>query len=306
MATIKEILDQFCARLNIPKQTTYVGNTAPAALQYLSLFKFIGDELRNRPDNWPQLKRGYYFNTTLNERRYQLPGDFYRLLMSTQWDTTNHWPMIGPISDANYAMREFAIVQSSTLKVYNLIGPTGYLYSTSPYNKRSAGKIEIDPPGQNNTDELFLGYISSNWIWPREWVANTAYSLGNIRTGDGRVYRVITAGTSGTTRPSVTTGTVIDGTVTWEVYTEPYLIESANTQLNDNDLCLFDDDLMIEGVRWAWYRAKKQGYEQERTDWENQVKGAVARFNGPVKVNMCADTYWNDQFPRTPEGSWSV
>ena len=306
MATIKEILDSFCYRLNIPAQSTYVGNTAPAARQYISLFQFIGDNLRNRPDNWPQLKRGYTFLTETNARRYELPGDFYRLLESTQWDVTNLWPMRGPISDYNYTVREFAVVSLQTRKAYRLIGPTGYLFNTSPYSQRSAGSFEIDPPGQNNTDECFLGYISCNWIWPRSWVATTAYSLGDIRAGDGYVYRVTTAGTSGTTRPSVATGSVVDGTVTWKVYTEPYLAYSTNTALNDDDICLFDDDLMIEGMRWAWFRAKKQGYEQERADWDQQVKGAVARFNGPTRINMCEEIGDYFDWPNVPPGDFNV
>ena len=89
MATIKQILQQFCYRMNIPAPTSFVGSTSPAEQQYLSLFKFIGDNLRNRPYQWPQLKRGYSFNTSTGVSKYQLPGDFYRLLESSQWDVTN-------------------------------------------------------------------------------------------------------------------------------------------------------------------------------------------------------------------------
>jgi hypothetical protein len=308
MLTIKQTIDNFCYRLNIPAQSSYAGSTGPAALQYLSLFEFIGNNLRNRPFNWPQLKRGYTFTTETDERRYQLPGDFYRLLNSTQWDTTNQWPMLGPISDANYTMREFAVVSQSTFKAYRLLGPTGYLYSTSPYSQRSAGSFQIDPPGENNTDELFLGYISSNWIWPRDWVASTVYAAGAIRSGDGYVYRTAAGGTSGATRPNWTTGSDTDGAVTWTVYTEPYVPNSSNSDLNDSDLCLFDDDLMIEGMRWAWFRAKKQGYEQELMDWENMVRGAVSRFNGPTRINICEENngLWEQGFPRIPDGGWSV
>lgn len=275
-------------------------------MQYLSLFKMIGDNLRNRPYMWPQLKRGYTFTTTTNERRYQLPGDFYRILDSSQWDTTNHWPMRGPISDYQYAVREFAVVSLQTRKAFRLIGPVNYLYSTSPYSQRSRGWFEIDPAGENNTDELFLGYLSCNWIWPRDWVASTAYTAGNIRSGVGYMYRASNSATSGSTRPDWTTGSDTDGAVTWAVYTEPYEVNSTNTNLNDSDLCLFDDDLMIEGMRWAYFRAKKQDYEQERSDWEQMVKSAYARFNGPVRVSMCEqiDDYF--EWPNVPSGSWNV
>jgi len=306
MATIKEILDQFCYRLNIPAQSSYVGNTAPAARQYVSLFQFIGDTLRNHPNDWPQLKRSYTFTTVTDQRVYQLPGDFYRILPSTQWDITNQQPMRGSISDYEFAIRQYGISAADIRKAYRLIGPVNHLISTSPYAQRSAGTIQIDPAGANNTDQLVMNYVSCNWVWPRDWVTLTAYSLGDIRAGNGYVYRVTTAGTSGATRPSVATGTETDGTVTWRVYTEPYPVLPTNTNLNDSDLCLFDDDLMIEGMRWAWFRSKKQEYETERLDWENMINGAFGRFNGPVRVNMCDEMTDREEWPNVADGSWSV
>ena len=306
MSSIKQILDQFCYRMNIPPPASYVNNNTPAARQYVSLFKFIGDNLRNRPYQWPQLKRGYYFNTVNGQSRYQLPGDFYRLLDSSQWDTTNQWPMRGPISDLQWAIREFAVVSLQTRKGYRLIGPTDYLFTNTPYAQRSRGWFEITPAGDDTVDELFLGYISSNWIWPFDWIATTAYGLGDTISGDGYMYICTTAGTSGTTRPSVSTGTEVDGTVTWTVYIGPYELGGATT-LSDNDRCLFDEDVMIEGMRWAYLRAKGQDYQHERVDWENELKSAFARFNGPVRVNLADsnDDYPGD-WPITPQGSWSV
>lgn len=214
--------------------------------------------------------------------------------------------MRGPISDYNFNVREFAVVSLQTRKAFRLIGATNYLYNTDPYNYRSAGWFEIDPAGQNDTDELFLGYISCNWIWPRDWVANTVYAANSIRSGDGYVYFTHIGGTSGTFRPDWSTGSDNDNSVTWSVYTEPYLINSSNTNLNDSDLCLFDDDLMIEGMRWAYFRAKKMDYQQERNDWEASIKSAFARWNGPVRINMSDEFGDYFDWPNVPPGSWSV
>lgn len=306
MSTIKELIQQFCYRINVPAPTAFVGVNSPSEQQYLSLFRMIGDNLRNRPFSWPQLKRGYTFTTQTDVRNYQLPGDFYRLLESSQWDTTNNWPLRGPISDYNFNVREFAVVSLQTRKAFRVIGPTSYLFSTAPYSQRSAGYFQIDPAGQNNTDELFLGYLSANWIWPRDWAATTAYSLGNIRAGNGNYYICTTAGTSGTTRPSVTTGTETDGTVVWTVYREPYLIADSNTNLNDSDLCLFDDDIMIEGMRWAYYQAKKMDYQQERADWEQMVKSSAARFNSPQRISLADELATANSWPNVAEGDWNV
>lgn len=305
MATVKEIIQQFCYRINQPAPSAFIGVTSPTEAQYLSLFKMIGDNLRNRPFTWPQLKRGYTFTTVTDQSKYQLPGDFYRLLRSTEWDVTNQWPLLGPALDSEFTAREFGAIDVSTRKMHRIRGAVNYLFNTSPYNQRSQGWFEIDPAGQNSTDQLFLGYTSCNWIWPRDWVASTVYSAGAIRAGNGYVYRTAAGGTSGSTRPSHATGSASDGSVTWTTYTEPYLIgDTANTNLSDDDLCLFDEDLMIEGMRWAYLQATGRDYGQERQDWEMMVKSAAARFDGPCQISMIGDSetlYFN-----VPEGSWSV
>lgn len=306
MATIKNVIQNFCYRLNLTAPTAFVGVSSPAEQQYLSLFQFIGDNLRNRPYQWPQLKRGYTFTTTTDVSTYQLPGDFYRILDSTQWDTTNQFPVRGPISDYAFAAREFAVIGVSTLKAYRIIGPTGYLYSASPYSKRSAGVFNISPAGENDTDELYLGYVSCNWIWPQSWVTGTVYAAGAIRAGNGYVYRTAAGGTSGATRPSHSTGSASDGGVTWTVYTEPYPCEASNTALSDNDECLFDSDLMIQGMDWAYKRVKGQDFQSQRADWEQELKSAFARFNGPTRVNMADQISGYDElWPNVPLGNWS-
>lgn len=306
MATIKQIIQNFCHRINIPAHSAYVGVSSPDQQQLLSLFKMIGDNLRNRPFQWQQLKRPYYFNTQTGVSNYQLPGDFYRILESSQWDVTNNWPLIGPLSDYGENIRKFSVVDYQNRKAFAIKGAVNYLYNTAPYQQRSAGWFQIDPAGTDNTTQLFLGYLSGNWIWPRDWTATTAYGLGDIRSGNGYVYICTTAGTSGTTRPSVSSGTEVDGSVTWTFYTEPYQVDSSNSKLHDDDICLFDDDLMIEGMRWAYLRTKKQDYQQERADWENMAKSAYSRFDGVSRGNMLDNSGYVDNWLNVPEGSWNI
>ena len=310
MATLKELLQNFCYRINQPAPTSFVGVSSPAERQYVSLFQCVGDRLRNMPYLWPQLKRGYTFTTQTNVANYQLPGDFYRLLMDDAWDRTNQWPMRGPISDRVMQARQFAVIGLQTRKVYQLIGPTQYLFATSPFSQRSASSITIDPPGSNNTDSLFLGYMSCNWVWPADWVAGAVYAAGSLVTGNGNIYFTTAGGTAGTTRPSVTTGSEIDGPggVTWLVYHEPYLVNPANTKLTDNAICLFDEDLMIEGMRWEYKRAKGQPFEDLRAEWERMAASACSRFTAPSITSLAGSGYSDlfNEFPLMPPGNWSI
>lgn len=47
------------------------------------------------------------------------------------------------------------------------------------------------------------------------WVTATAYTVGQYRTNDGKLYRCTIAGTSGGTAPTHTSGTASDGGATW-------------------------------------------------------------------------------------------
>lgn len=298
MATIKALIDEFCDRVNIPRESSYIGNSSPAARQYVSLIKFIATELKENPNGWRQLKKVYSFTTVQGQSLYQLPGDFDRMLPGTQWNTSNQQPLTGPISDARLAFNTYGIIAATPFASYQVNGANNYIIRTSPYTQRSAGYFEISPAAPNSTDVQAIAYISQNVFWAKDWVANTAYVQGNIRTGINNMYICTTAGTSGTTRPSAVTGTEVDGTVTWTVYNEPYTIVS------DDDFCVLDDDLMIEGLRWAFYRSKKQDYLQERKDWENSVKSAMARQDGSFKLNAGYDVNNTFDWPRSSVGSW--
>ncbi len=436
-ATIKAILDEFCDRINQPRESSYVGSTQPAARQYVSLFKFIGDDLRNRPYQWPQLKRNWLFLTQTNVRNYPYPGDFYRPLEGTQFDDSNQIPMLGPISDRNYAIRSVGIISLQTQKAYQIIGKTsGIIHSrvNNEYNANTEGYFRIDPPGPSETDLLSMGYLSKNYMLPAAWVAGASYTITTskvsvngqiytcqrtntagtvippsvfngigsdggsiwaacittdnpaspvlwgaatnyyagqyIKTPGGKFYLCTTGGLSGGSEPTDTTNPVTDGTVVWNYidydfwdqdiqyaygdYVVAYVtipgtattflqlyqnvainpFENVSGALTpnwwwdrgfwyqadgntfwkwqqakydvaaDTDVCLFDEEVMTEGMRWAWYRAKKQDYQQERIDWENQLRSAYARFEAPCAVNAANGADPAYPWPNVPLGSW--
>lgn len=75
------------------------------------------------------------------------------------------------------------------------------------------------------------------------WVASTAYSLGDTRepvTPNGNVYRVTTAGTSDSSEPTWPTSgignTVVDGTVTWTLLGPRHDPDELTLALTEGDL----------------------------------------------------------------------
>lgn len=301
MATISDILNEFCDRINQPRESSYIGATTPAARQYVSLLKRVASDLLEYSEGWWQLKRIYTFTTTLNIANYQLPGDFLRLLTGTQWSVTNQIPLAGPLSNARLAFQTYGVNIATPFAGWQINGAQGYIFNTSPYTQRSAGYFQISPAGQDNTTQLAIAYTSSNWCWPQNWATATSYSLGNIRTGVNNIYICTDAITTSATRPSVTSGTETDGDGEWTVYNEPYPLTA------DTDFVILDDDLFVEGLRAAYYEQKQQFDLADRlkTQWMSMIRSALGRQQGAVLLNAGYDSTDQWSWPIVPVGSWS-
>lgn len=302
MATVSELLNEFCDRINQPRESSYIGATTPAARQYVSLLKRVASDLLEFSDGWWQLKRIYTFTTTLNVANYQLPGDFVRLLTGTQWSVTNQIPLAGPLSNARLAFQTYGVNIATPFAGWQINGAQGYIFNTSPYTQKSAGYFQISPAGQDNTTELAIAYTSCNWAWPRNWVTATAYSVGDIRTGVNNIYICTDTITSSATRPSATSGTEVDGDGVWTVYNEPFALA------NDADFIILDDDLFVEGLRAVYYEQKQQFDLADRLkkQWVNMVRNALGRQQGAVLLNAGYDATDQWEYPILPVGSWNV
>lgn len=194
--TVLSILDTFCDIINQPRESSYVGATTPAARQYVSLLQFITEQLLDNPNGWTQLKRLHYFQTYQGISNYQLPGDFQRRLVGTDWGVTNQIPLAGPLTNARLAFQTFGVNIATPFAGIQLNGAQNYKITTTPYTQTSAGYIQLSPTGQDSVTENVIAYTSNNIVWPQNWVANTAYTSGNIRAAHDGLWICTTNGTS--------------------------------------------------------------------------------------------------------------
>ncbi len=298
--TVIDIITSFCKRKGIPAPSSVVGVDAIAEAQYLELFIMVGNRLLLMPYDWVQLKRYYTFNTVQGQTFYQLPGDYFKPLRGTIYNNTQMREMMGPLSDAEYSEETLGITPSSDGRYgYRPYGAQGYQYGSAQI---SAGGFQISPPPSSTTEALSLEHQSSSWVWPRNWETGVGYTIGNLRTGINNIYRATTNNTSGPTRPSWLTGSGQDGSpgVLWTVSNEAYEIS------HDEDICLFDKEIMVEGMRLEFYKEKLTNPEQEWMNWENQVAMAASRAAGPSRGNQGMSR--SDRLPiiNVPSSGWNV
>lgn len=223
------------------------------------------------------------------------------MLTGTQWGVTNQIPLAGPLSNARLAFQTYGVNIATPYAGYQVNGAQGYIFSTSPYTQRSAGYFQISPAGQDNTTQNVIAYVSSNYVWPQNWVVSTPYTAGDLRSGVNNIYYCTVSGTSGTTRLSATSGTIVDGTCNWVPYHEPYPVPG------DSDFVILDNNLFIEGLRFAWYESKQQfqAAQVHEAKWRSSVRSALGRQNGATVVSAAYDMQSTFDWPVVPVGGWS-
>lgn len=280
MTTVLGLIQNACYEIGIPAPSTVYASTDPVDLQ-LKTFLYAESRFMRRMRQFPQQKKLFTFATSASRAKYPLPDDFYAMSGDTVYDQTNDLPMYGPVNDSQWQERKYRTIRTGPPYGYRLWGPDSNVAAGV------GGQIELlEVPSGVNT--LSFEYISKNLFLPPNWTASEASitaSPAEYRNANGIIYKctAITTGTCSATAPSHTTGAAVDGGVTWTVFTAPY-----ETIIVDEDLSLFDDDIIIHGIKWRYKQAKGQDYQgdqlahkalidQIRTRWTGSFVGGGAR-----------------------------
>lgn len=163
---------------------------------------------------WPKLWKSYAITTDGGDT-YALPGDFSHYHFDTFWNTSSGWRVLGPMSPEEYASYRGSQFEplSDRFAVRGVTDEEVFLYPTP-----ATGEIVV------------FEYQTARPIRPVTWTASTSYAAGKYCFYNGNYYKTTSAGTSGSTAPTHTTGSASDGGVTWSYYSGAY------------EDFLFDDD----------------------------------------------------------------
>lgn len=291
--TILQIAQTFCYRINITPPTSLVSPTDPFALQVLHLLYEVHEELR-AARAWPQQKKTYSFTVSSGATKYPLPPDFYSALLRTQWDVDQHRNLVGPMSDEDFTYRLKGVGGATVSPAFRIFGP-----DINP--NTSGGQFSIDPAAPTGGKNLYFEYITANTLLPPNWTpSETGIIVNKYRNSNGNNYKctAVTTGTCGTTPPSGTT-TFADNGVTWTYQSAIY-----DTVIADADQSLFDDDLIILGLRYKWNVAKGYDYENDQMVYQNRIDDAVNRAKGSFRGSLNRLTRRRLYAPTT-SGGWT-
>jgi len=150
------IIQQAAGELGIARPTTIQGTVDDGTNQLLALTNAAGNELLTYYP-WQQFKLQWAFTTTTDES-YDLPANWNYFVDQTQWDTTNHWPLLGPKSPQEWAWLKSGLLASAPRIRYRIMDNKFYIWP-------------IPSPGYG----LSMEYMSNAWA---QDVSGTPYPNG--------------------------------------------------------------------------------------------------------------------------------
>lgn len=267
--SILTIIQQACDDMGLVRPATVIGSSNSSIRQMLSLARSHGFAL-SVTRMWPQLIRRGSITLVNGQSAYALPDDYDRMIDNTQWDSTNHWRLVGPANPERWEQLESGLTTVSPRREYAIRGIAN-------------GQIHVFPtPDSTETGSVYnFQYMSSNWILPKSWVSSYTFAAGSYCMYDGVMYRTVSGGVSGSTPPTHTYGDATDGGITWSYESIDY-----SSFISDNDTTIFDDMIMSKGVQWRFLQANRLEYLDIKAESDALVASRVAAMSGAPTLDL--------------------
>ena len=252
---------------NIP--SSIIGTNDNIALQLTELAQLAGD-LAVSMYTWPQLQKKFTLTMVADQQEYALPGDFDRWCFSTSWDQTNDWELLGPIRPFEFEWRTEGIIFSSPRRRFTIRG-------------LGDSKILIHPTPESGEagETLSFVYYSTNWIKPQDWAASASVGADEYRSYNGNYYQALAGGTTGSTAPTHTSGSVDDGGIIWT-----YISDAYDRFMADTDECNIDEKTIGYGIEYLFFETKGLEYQNKKRLFEDQLKRQSSNLRGARPLNM--------------------
>jgi len=149
--TSLKILNQVAGELGLPQVSTLSGITDIQSVQLLAMLNSAGNELVLYYP-WEQFTKEWAFDTVSGQGAYDLPADWNYAKDQTQWDRTNHWPLIGPKSAQEWAWLKGGLLATAPRLRYRIMA-----------NKLNLWPIPVSTSSQP-TYTIAQEYVSKNWV----------------------------------------------------------------------------------------------------------------------------------------------
>jgi hypothetical protein len=308
---ILELAQQALAELGLtnPPVTSLVGSSDNQSQQVLALLKRAGDHTM-RKGTWPQLE-----NEWLVEIGYPVAATGSTLQGSRGLSNVT-LPPGNPVTPTSWAISGLGIPATARVaQVYS----DGTVDMTEPANASADGvALTFTQDTFKLPDDVLAVTDRTGWDRGRRWMLEgplLAFEDQALRSG------VIVAAPRWKFRTSGSPANLIirpppatPDTLVFE-YLSKYWITSATTGLraggftSDNDTCVFDDDVMVNCLKYLFFRARGWDYGGLKSDYDHCVYTALAQSKPHRIMNLGRQTGrragdWEDGWYNIPDGNY--
>ena len=268
--TILSICQNAALELGITYPSTVVtSSTGTTDRRLLAFAHRTGKDLRSSYD-WVQLQKEYTITLVAGQAEYALPADFDQQLFRTHWDRNNHWELLGPLSPTEWQQKKSGITTTSPRRRFRVKG-------------LGTNKFFVDPtPSTGDAGAILVfEYSSTSWVSPVIWTESTVFAANTYCAYNGNIYKTTAGGTTGSTAPTHTTGTVTDGGILWAYQDIGYDQFRADT-----DFSVIDEKVVELGVIWRFLEASGLNFEQKKAEFDEAAKKEVTALSGARTLSL--------------------
>ena len=174
--TVLWIVQQAMSELGLPTPREVSASQDDLVRQFVSLLNRCGYELvQGYP--WEQLDKEWVLTTEVDKTEYALPPDWSYFLDQTQWDRTNHWPLLGPKTPQEWQWLKGGILSSGPRLRYRVWKGKFCIFPVpQEQNQPASNPTSVFAPWT-----IAMEYISRNWL-ASATQTNTTYDLINDDT----------------------------------------------------------------------------------------------------------------------------
>jgi len=145
--TAADLIKQLTGELGLPNPADIMSTDDMAATQLLAFLNAAGNDLVTYYP-WEQFTKQFSFPTVDGQAGYDLPDDWCYFIDQTQWDQTNHWPLMGPKSPQEWAWLKGGLLASAPRMRYRVMD----------------NQIALFPTPGSSSFTMNMEYIQKNWI----------------------------------------------------------------------------------------------------------------------------------------------
>lgn len=294
-----QIVQQACREMALVAPESVVSSTDPQIIQMYALLNRFGGDLC-RQDDWRRLDREYIISTVAQTVSTTLVnGSAVATVASTSglnanWGIdgmgVNPFAQIVSIDSPTQFTMNMPAIQSGT---FNLN------FAQVQYPLPSDWKKQIEQTEWDRTNRWPLMGPQSPQAWQ-------SFKSGIVYAGPRERFRIL--GNTIALNPPPPNGLILS----FEYISDAYVVAADGTTYKssftaDTDTCLFDDSLMVEGLKVAFKQAKGLDVTFELSRFNILLENCKAQDRSAPKLSL---TPWNGTVLLTtqnvPDGNWGV